>query len=134
VQWVAVRRENSAFAREAARQYLGVVAEPKEDRASQRQRILGSRTLRSPEVLKRLLDYLGRQAIEAANPGGMTPSWISRSVCKPGKLRQKLVSHLIRRRRVCRPKHGRLLPLQAAPARNVRPGVYFCILINWRAL
>src|SRR5271167_600624 len=39
-----------------------------DERASQIQRILESRTFRNTEVLKRLLDYLARQALE--NPAG----------------------------------------------------------------
>ena len=82
-----------------------MVEEPREDRQSQLQRILESRTLRNSEVLKRLLDYLGSQAIEGqaddlkeyrvgieafGKPKDYDPKLDSSVRVQAGKLRQKL--------------------------------------------
>ena len=74
-------------------------------RAAQLQKILESRTFRSTEVLKRLLEYLGRQAMEGkgedlkeytvgieafGKPEGYDPKTDSSVRVQAGKLRQKL--------------------------------------------
>lgn len=81
------------------------MVEPREDCASQIQRILESRALRNSEVLKRLLDYLSRQAIEGhaedlkeyrvgvegfGKPHDYDPKLDSSVRVQAGKLRQKL--------------------------------------------